>query len=72
MSNKVKKKRNKQYQGAGAAQARPEITRVTAVRRNKFQLWWLEKKPIVKPVSIAVGVVTALGIIIYELFRLFL
>lgn len=72
MSNKVKKKRNKQYQGSGAAQVRPAITHVTAVKRNKFQLWWLEKKRIVKPVSIAVGVVTALGVIIYELFRLFL
>ena len=72
MSNKPKKKRNKQYQGAGAAQARPEITRVTAIRRNKVQLWWLEKKRVVKPVSIAVGVVVALGVIIYELFQLFL
>lgn len=68
---KQKKKRNKKYSGEGAVQAQPQVTRVTAIKRSKLQLWWLEKKPFVKPVSIATGVVTAIGVIGYGLIGLF-
>ena len=69
---KQKKKRNKQYKGSGAAQSQPVITHVSAVKRNKAQQWWLEKKPIVKPVSIAVGIALAVIIIVIEVIRLFI
>lgn len=68
---KQKKKRNKKYTGTGAAQTRSEITHVTAVKRNKLQIWWLDKKRIVKPVSITIGVAFVIVIIVYELVRLF-
>jgi len=68
---KQKKKRNKQYKGSGATQTQPVITHVSAVKRNKVQQWWVDKKRIVKPVSIAGGVVIAVIIIIIEIVRLF-
>lgn len=68
---KQKKKRNKRYTGAGAAMARPSITRIEAVHRSKPQQWWFDNKRIAKPVAIAGGIATAGGVIIYELVRLF-
>jgi hypothetical protein len=63
---KQKKKRDKQYTGAGAAVSRPTVTRLTAAHRNVAQQWWFEKKRIAKPVLIGVGV----AIIIWLLFEL--
>lgn len=68
---KQKKKRNKQYKGSGAALAQPVITHVSAIKRNKLQQWWLEKKPIVKPVAIAAVVALVVILLIIELIRLF-
>jgi hypothetical protein len=68
---KQKKKRNKQYKGSGAAQTQPVITHVSAVKRGKVQQWWLEKKRVVKPVSIAGGIALAVIIIVIEIIRLF-
>lgn len=68
---KQKKKRNKQYKGVGAAQTQPIVTHVSAVKRNKAQLWWLDNKRIVKPVSIAGGIAVAIGILLFGLFGLF-
>lgn len=65
---KQKKKRNKAYTGNDAAISRPTITRVSAVNRNKLQQWWFEKKRIVKPVGITVGVVSLVVWLIVELF----
>ena len=67
---KQKKKRNKVYKGAGAAQTTPSVTRVTAVKRNKLQLWWLEKKRIAKPLAIAALVVLVLIVVIIEIVRI--
>ena len=68
---KQKKKRNKQYKGSGAAQTQPVITHVSAVKRNKVQQWWLDKKRIVKPVAIAGGVATVVVFLLFELILLF-
>ena len=66
---KQKKKRNKVYKGAGAAVTQPTVTRISAVKRNKLQQWWLEKKRIAKPVSIAALVVVVVAWLIFELVR---
>lgn len=70
MANKVKKKRNKPYQGADAATARPTVTRISAVHRSKLGQWWFDHKRVARPVLIAVGVVTALAWLIFELIRI--
>lgn len=66
---KQKKKRNKIYRGAGAAITQPTVTRISAVKRNKVQLWWLEKKRIAKPVAIATLVVIVVIVLVIELIR---
>lgn len=67
---KQKKKRNKVYKGADASVARPTITRVSAVKRNKVQQWWFDKKKFAKPVLIAAGVAIVVIVLIIELIRL--
>lgn len=66
---KQKKKRNKSYTGSGARVAKPQVTKVTAVKRNKLQLWWLERKRIIRPVAIAVIVIVAVIWLLSELIR---
>lgn len=66
---KVKKKRTKKYSGADAAMTRPSVTRVTAVHRNKLQLWWLDRKRVMKPALITGAVVLAIAWLIFELIR---
>ena len=66
---KVKKKRTKKYSGADAAMTRPTVTRLTAIRRNKLQLWWLERRRLLKPLLITAGVVLAAAWLIFELIR---
>jgi hypothetical protein len=68
---KQKKKRNKTYTGVDASTPRPIVTRISAVRRNKIQQWWFEKKRIAKPVLIALGVAIVVIWLISELVRLF-
>jgi len=68
---KQKKKRNKQYKGSGAAQTQPIITHVSAVKRNKAQLWWSEKKVIAKPVAIVAGIGAAIIVLLVGLVSLF-
>lgn len=65
---KQKKKRNKVYKGADAA-ARPVVTKVSAVNRNKLQQWWFEKKRIVKPIAITALVIAIVVWLIFELIR---
>ena len=67
---KQKKKRNKAYTGQGAAVTQPTITRLNAVKRNKIQLWWHEKKRIAKPILIAAGVAIVVIWLLVELFRI--
>lgn len=66
---KQKKKRNKAYTGADASIARPVITRIQAVKRNKVQQWWFEKKKIAKPVLIAIAVAIVVIWLVFELIR---
>lgn len=68
---KQKKKRNKAYTGKDAAIARPTVTRISAVKRNKAQQWWFEKKRFAKPVGIAAAVAIGIVLIVAELFSLF-
>ena len=68
--SKQKKKRNKTYTGAGSNAVRPKTIRVEAVQRNKYQLWWHERKSIIKPVLIGTAVITILAWLVYELLRL--
>jgi hypothetical protein len=67
---KQKKKRNKVYKGAGASATQPTVTRISAVKRNKLQQWWLEKKRIAKPVGIATLVVIVIAWLLFELIRI--
>lgn len=67
---KQKKKRNKTYTGSGASLSRPVVTRVNAVKRNKIQQWWFERKRIAKPVLITSAVVVIVAWLFLELFRL--
>jgi hypothetical protein len=66
---KQKKKRNKTYTGADASVARPVITRIQAVKRNKVQQWWFDKKKIAKPVLIATGILLVVIWLLFELIR---
>ena len=66
---KQKKKRTKKYTGQDAAITRPTVTRVTAVKRNKAQLWWLERRRLLRPVLITTGVVAAAVWLVVELVR---
>jgi hypothetical protein len=67
---KQKKKRNKVYTGQDASISRPIVTRISAVKRNKVQQWWFEKKRIAKPVLITAGVVIVVVWLLIELVRI--
>lgn len=66
---KQKKKRNKAYTGVDASVTRPVVTRISAVKRNKIQQWWFEKKRIAKPVLIATTVALVIVWLVAELIR---
>ncbi len=70
MANKQKKKRTKQYQGVDAAITKPSVTRITAANRTKLGQWWFERKKILKPILITVGVVAVIIWLIIELLRI--
>ncbi|QQG51118.1 MAG: hypothetical protein HZB75_01250 [Candidatus Saccharibacteria bacterium] len=67
---KQKKKRNKVYTGQDASVTRPVVTRISAVKRNKIQQWWFEKKRIAKPVLITAGVAIVVVWLLIELVRI--
>lgn len=66
---KQKKKRNKVYTGVDASVTRPVVTRIQAVKRNKVQQWWFDRKKVAKPVLIAAGVLLVVVWLIFELIR---
>lgn len=68
--SKQKKKRNKAYTGAGSNAVRPKTIRVEAVQRNRAQLWWHERKRVLKPVLIGTAIVVVIAYLLYELLRL--
>jgi hypothetical protein len=67
---KQKKKRSKKYAGTDAAVTRPVVTRVTAVHRNKLQLWWLDRRRLLKPILITSGVVIIVIWLVLEIVRI--
>ena len=67
---KQKKKRNKAYTGQDASISRPIVTRISAVKRNKVQQWWFEKKRVAKPVLITAGIVIVVVWLLIELIRI--
>jgi hypothetical protein len=67
--SKVKKKRNKTYQGRDAAVTKQTVTRMSAANRNVISQWWFEKKRIAKPVGIAILVGIVVVILVIELVR---
>jgi hypothetical protein len=67
---KQKKKRNKVYQGADASVTRPVVTKITAVKRNRVQQWWFEKKRIAKPALITGGIAVIVVWLLFELIRI--
>ena len=68
---KSKKKRNKKYSGADAAQARPTITRVQAVNRNALSQWLHENRRMVKYIGIALLIVFVIILVISGIVSLF-
>lgn len=68
---KPKKKRNKKYTGAGASVTQPTVTRLVAENRHPLHQWWVEKKPMAKPILIAAGVAIVVLWLLFELLRLF-
>lgn len=68
---KQKKKRNKIYTGTGAANARPVVTKISAVNRGKAGQWWYDRRRFVKPVAIAAGILLLLIIVIIGIVSLF-
>lgn len=71
MAKKHKKKRNKKYQGADAAQSRPTITRVQAVSRSAPRQWAHEKRHIIKTSGVIILIVLIIILIISGIFSLF-
>jgi hypothetical protein len=70
MSNKQKKKRNKQYRGMDASMDRPSVTRITAANRSKIGQWWFERKKVLKPVLIGAAILIVVVWLIIELIRI--
>lgn len=66
---KQKKKRNKVYSGVDASVTRPVVTRIQAVKRNRIQQWWFEKKRVAKPILIAGIVLIVVVWLLFELIR---
>lgn len=66
---KQKKKRNKAYRGADASITRPTVTRISAANRNMVAQWWFEKKRVVKPTLMAIGVIVFIIWLLFELVR---
>jgi hypothetical protein len=63
-----KKKRNKQYKGS--VSARPQITRMSAVDRNKAHQWWIDNQRIARPVLITAGIVLVIILVIIGIIGL--
>ena len=70
MANKVKKKRNKQYQGAEAAMTRPSVTRISAANRSKLGQWWFDRRKVLKPVLITSAIILGVVWLSIEAFRI--
>lgn len=68
---KAKKKRNKKYSGADAAQTRPTITRVQAVHRSAAGQWLHEHRRMMKYIGIVALVIFVLALVVSGIISLF-
>ncbi len=68
---KAKKKRNKKYSGADAAQSRPSITRVQAANRSSLGQWAYERKRSFKVGGIILLIVAVLALVVSGIISLF-
>lgn len=68
---RVKKKRNKKYQGADAASSRPNIVRVQAVSRTPLRQWLHERQKMLKTIGIGAIILAVIVIIISGIISLF-
>lgn len=73
--SKRPKKRNKPYRGEDAkvtgvdGQNKPIVHHYEAINRNPLNQWLYDKRRLIKPVSIGVGVVLFLVLVIYGLIQ---
>ena len=61
---KNKKKRNKVYRGQGARVQQPTITRIQTVSRNPVSQWFYDRKKLLKPVAITLGIVAFIAFLV--------
>lgn len=66
-----KKKRNKRYTGADAAQTGPVVHRYEAVERSRFGQWWYENKAKARIGGIVALVIAAIVVLISGVVGLF-
>ena len=67
---KTKKKRNKKYTGADAADARPTIIRVQAANRGKLGQWLFERRALLKRLGQVILAVLVVSLLISGLSSL--
>lgn len=67
---KQRKKRNKPYRGNGSAVQQPVVTKLTAVKRNRLQQWWVERRRFARPVIITSVIVVVIVFLLIELIRI--
>lgn len=72
---KKHKKRDKPYRGEDAkttgveGQNKPVVHHYEAVNRNPLQQWLYDKRRLIKPVSIGIGVILFIFLVIYGIIQ---
>ncbi len=72
---KKHKKRTKPYRGENAkttwveGQNKPVVHHYEAINRNALHQWLYDKRRLIKPVSIGIGVVLFLSLVIYGIIQ---
>lgn len=70
MTSKQKKKRNKKYHGEDAAVKKPQVTKISVPKRNKFQKIYHGNKDRLKGHLQRIAVVFVILLVFYLLNRL--
>jgi len=68
---RAKKKRNKKYRGADAANSRPNVIRVQAVSRNKLSQWLHDNRPKLKAVGVVAVILLIIVVVVSGVISLF-
>jgi hypothetical protein len=71
MSAKVKKKRNKRYNGADARVTRPVVMKVEAEELSALQEWWRTYGQLVRFAAVAVGIVLLIALLVIGIVGIF-